>query len=93
MSPALNGGSEILCFERSDAMEICNGTMLDFSPGPPHISPTAAFAVAHTHTIPLSVLLLRAVMDWVASGSGSPSPGLSGLPSEFLFIDNFLPQA
>ena len=32
MSPTLNGSSEILCFERSDAIEISNGINVLFLP-------------------------------------------------------------
>ena len=37
MSPALNGSSAVRCFEHSDAIEICNGIILDFYMGLPHI--------------------------------------------------------
>ena len=33
MNPALNGSSAIRCFECSDAIEICDGTILDFYTG------------------------------------------------------------
>ena len=39
MSPALNGSSAILRFERSDAIEICDGITFDFYTGLPHIGP------------------------------------------------------
>ena len=37
VSPALNGRSEILHFECSNAIEICDGLMFNFYPGLPHI--------------------------------------------------------
>ena len=37
MSPALNGSSEIQCFERAAAIEIRDGIMLVLYPGLPHI--------------------------------------------------------
>ena len=37
MSPALNGSTALQRFERSNAVEICNG-MFDFYSGPPHIN-------------------------------------------------------
>ena len=37
MSPALNGNSALLRFERSNTVEIRNGIMFDFYPGLPHI--------------------------------------------------------
>ena len=37
MSSALNGSSVIQCFERSDAIEICDGITFDFYTGLPHI--------------------------------------------------------
>ena len=33
MNPALNGSSAIRCFECSDAIKICDGTILDFYTG------------------------------------------------------------
>jgi len=38
MSPALNRSSLLERFERSNAIEICNGIMFDFYPGLPHIA-------------------------------------------------------
>ena len=37
MSPALNGSSAIQCFERGDAIEICDGITFDFYTGLSHI--------------------------------------------------------
>ena len=37
LSPALNGSSEIWCFERSDAIEISNGIIFDFYMGLPYM--------------------------------------------------------
>ena len=37
LSPALNGSSEIRCFERSDVIEIHNGIIFDFYVGLPHV--------------------------------------------------------
>ena len=37
MSPTLNGSLEILCFERSDAIEICEGIMFVFYSGLPRM--------------------------------------------------------
>ena len=37
LNPALNGSSEMRHFERSDAIEICNGIISDFYTGLIHI--------------------------------------------------------
>ena len=37
MSPALNGSSALLLFERGNVVEIHNGIMFDFYPGLPHL--------------------------------------------------------
>ena len=37
LSPALNGSSEIRHFERSDTIELRNGTIFDFYTGLPHM--------------------------------------------------------
>ena len=41
LSPALNGRSEIRRFERSDAIEICNGIIFDFYTGLPRVDVVA----------------------------------------------------
>ena len=37
LSPALNGSSEIQCFEHSDRIEICDGIIFDFYTRLPHM--------------------------------------------------------
>ena len=54
MGPVLNGSSLLECFERSNAIEICNGTF-DFYPGLPHIW---KMAVGLAHTRPNESILI-----------------------------------
>ena len=46
MSPALNGSSVIRRFERSDAIEICDGIIFDFYTG---LSHNAMYILSNKH--------------------------------------------
>ena len=49
LSPALNGSSEIRCFERSDAIEIHDGIIFNFDTGLPHMYHWCLCKHVYTH--------------------------------------------
>ena len=74
MSPALNGSSAIQRFERSNAIEICNGITFDFYTGLPHIINACACLIKYLDNEPHADLH-KGRWEWSRSKCRASSQG------------------